>query len=1007
MKHRFIAFFAVLALLFTAILAVFPATAASEGDWIATNPNAPMDYAYSFAFVGDTQVLSMLDAGNIPEEYNGTTKKANVVYPAGDTKGNTRYMDILYDWLVANKSTKKIEYVFGLGDITENIICAPGTQTGNSETSIAEKQNNKEWQIAYNAISQLNGVIPYSLACGNHDVGKGFNKYFNNSTYLNQFTNNNGGYRSTAITTYRELVLGEHKYLIITLPYSPDNDSLEWAANILGQTKFANHKAIITTHAYLTNQGELINEKDQYHTTSGDNMWYNYFSKYANVYMIVAGHVGVTDPVISYKTGVHGNLVTQVLIDPQNDDIGTKSTKDNGDGTTTTTITANPTGMVAMFYFSENGKVVDIEYISTIRVSKGLSPYLKEKNQQTLDYRFDSLSELGKYGYENYSVILPSITAPSIDGVIHSNEYKAAYTNTPMGKTTVSERFAYDATNLYFGFSYKIPEGTPPTSLTFNFSAQDTKTPIKDNTTLTYNLTNNTYSLGGYGVTSGNMTKSNISAKAVTADGVISFEIAINIDAIQAAYKFERQTVSYTLETNTGDKRGLSVSKELSDIFAEDYYVNNLNTFPQHVVFAFNSKTAFNEFGHSPIYLGSKPKTPTLNGVVANDEYLYKNTVLKNDLTSLQNAISTDIEEYLSYDNDYIYAAMVLKNDTDTTNTFYFNIHSLRDGSYNSACRISFIITLASDGTITTKNAEWRAPGSIPKHMNPLDSSDWDATAKHDTQNNTTTIEYKFSKLAVTNMLKVDTLEYFGFSSVVKGNFRYWNYSKISQKSSVVALTSQWEGRTQSDNQFLPIYVYLSDPATNPVRTINAASIRLSGPSGLRFATEVDKGYVDYLVNKYGADNVSVGTLIVPTDKLSSVSFTAKALDNAGIQYLNISASINNPFEEKGDTNVYTGAIVNIKTKNLTREFSAIGYICYKENGVSTYIYSNTSTSRSVSTISQNALNDLSTIQNNKYIYAIEGTSKYSPYSTAERKVLYSLIFSNVTDPFKEDIFGS
>lgn len=1007
MKKRLVALFAMVALLFSATLAIFPATAAIQNeDWMATNPNAPDDYAYSFAFVGDTQVLSMLDAGTIPEEYNGTTKKANVVYPAGDTEGNTRYMDILYDWLIANKNSKKIEYVFGLGDITENIVCAPGAGTGNGGTTTnPDKQNNLEWEIAAAAIKQLDGVIPYSLACGNHDVGAGFNKYFNNSTYLNQFTNNNGGYRSTAITTYRELILGEHKYLIITLPYAPKDDSLEWAAGILGDARFANHKAIITTHAYLTNHGELINETGANHSTSGDNMWYNYFSKYANVFMIVAGHVGVTDPVITYKTGDHGNLVTQILIDPQNDDIGTKSTVDNGDDTTTTTITTNPTGMVAMFYFSENGKVVDIEYVSTIRAAKGLSPYLKESNQRTLDYRIDTLRELDKYGYEYYNVSLASFTPPTIDGVINSSEYKAAYSGTPMGTSSISERFAYDNTNLYFAFSYKLPDGPQPTSIDFNFSAQDSPEPIKNNTTVTYNLTNNTYNVTGYGVSSGDMAKADIAAKANIANGILSLEIAVNIDAIQDTFTFSRQTVSYTLETNTGDKREVHISKSLSDILAEDYYANNLTTLPQHIVFDYNSRTAFKELGHSHIYLGDTKKTPTLDGVVNSNEYLYKNTVAKNDLTSLQAAISVDINEYLSYDDDYIYAAMVYENDVDTANTFYFNIHGLKDGSYNSAARISFIVTLDENGTVT-KEAGWRAPGTISQYMSKLADEKWSATAVHNAQTNTTTVEFKFDKQAVTNMLKVDSLGYFGYSLVAKGAFRYWNYSKISQKSAVVNMTNQWEGRTQADNQFLPIYVHLSAQSQDPVVTRNAASIRLSDPSGLRFATEIDKNYLNGLISKYGANNVTVGTLIAPTDTLTDVDFNITSLDTKHIPYLNITASANNPFQENGDTNIYTAAIVNIKPGNLDRKFSAVGYVAYTDNGVTTYAYSSTTVSRSVSDVAQAALDDLSEEKVGKYAYEVESIpGYYSPYSTEDRKVLLSLLFTSVKDPFESDIF--
>ena len=57
------------------------------------------DYEFSFAIVGDTQVQVEVDVRD------GTSYTANI-----------------YDYLVANKTSKKISYVFGVGDITQNKI---------------------------------------------------------------------------------------------------------------------------------------------------------------------------------------------------------------------------------------------------------------------------------------------------------------------------------------------------------------------------------------------------------------------------------------------------------------------------------------------------------------------------------------------------------------------------------------------------------------------------------------------------------------------------------------------------------------------------------------------------------------------------------------------------------------------------------------------------------------------------------------------------------------------
>ena len=103
--------------------------------WLNEKDVAPVgDYEYSFAVIGDTQTMNETD----PDA-----------------------MESIYDWLVANKDDHKIEYVIGLGDITDD------------STDI-------EWENANNYIGKLNGVIPYALTRGNHDDWDDFNRHLHN-----------------------------------------------------------------------------------------------------------------------------------------------------------------------------------------------------------------------------------------------------------------------------------------------------------------------------------------------------------------------------------------------------------------------------------------------------------------------------------------------------------------------------------------------------------------------------------------------------------------------------------------------------------------------------------------------------------------------------------------------------------------------------------------------------------------------------------------------------------
>jgi hypothetical protein len=297
------------------------------------------DYAYSFAVVGDTQSLCEL---------------------------HTKHMDTLYDWIIKNKDDKKIKYVIGLGDITEG-------------------DHDWEWVVAKNTISKLDGVIPYSLIRGNHDTSPQFNKTFANDTYMNQFS---GFYKEGDVNaSYRLLKIGSTNYLFLTLNYGAFDDELNWACNII--EKYPNHKVVISTHAYLYSTGERLNSTnglrpktsndDDFkfgHVTNvtdaaynnGNQIWEKLVSKYANISLVLSGHVNTSNVVVSQDVGVHGNVVTQMLVNPQDMEKSASIAKVDG------------YGMVCMLYFNEDGSEMQVEYISTVQ-----EKYFLTNNQYSVD----------------------------------------------------------------------------------------------------------------------------------------------------------------------------------------------------------------------------------------------------------------------------------------------------------------------------------------------------------------------------------------------------------------------------------------------------------------------------------------------------------------------------------------------------------------------------------------------------------------------------------------------
>lgn len=303
--------------------------------WYQSSPNALKDYAYSMAVVGDTQQLTEQDAAN------GTNHTAQI-----------------YDWIAANVQSKNIQLVLGLGDITQTDI-------------------DEEWTVAKTQISKLDGIVPYTLVKGAapHDRQANFNKYFGTGNYYASQVD--GTYLADRYeNAYMKLTIGQTKYLIVMLDFGPTDDILTWAGNIISSNP--DHKVIITTHAFIHTDGEPYDENDSAVAhgpgvnngkNNGDEMWDELIKLYPNIVMVLSGHFTNDDIVCSQVQGVHGNTITQMLINPQSMDP-----------------TYNyETGMVAMLYFSEDGSEIQVEYISTERANKGEAAYFKTENQFNVD----------------------------------------------------------------------------------------------------------------------------------------------------------------------------------------------------------------------------------------------------------------------------------------------------------------------------------------------------------------------------------------------------------------------------------------------------------------------------------------------------------------------------------------------------------------------------------------------------------------------------------------------
>ena len=331
-----------------------------EKDW--KDPEFSTDHAYSIAFVGDPQFINNSDV------YMGEKK-----------------MEQLFGVIADTAEERKLKHVFVLGDITH-----VGYR---NDSNLAFAHNSppitSEWENAQKAIFQLGDAgISYSLVRGNHDDYM-MDDYFNVPAYTDQFKDCGGffsdseakyskarepknpdnyvdwsaksGYHENSIVnSYKTMEICGNKYIFITVDFNPTMKVVNWLNGILEE--YSDHMAILTTHAYINRLGKHLtyNDGTMYdHGVAAPQLWESCLKLHENLLMVVCGHVGAIKPVVSARKGVGGNMVREILIDPQNYDLHKDENGTVLDG-------VQDTGAVVYMNFSEDGGKVTFDNYSTL-----------------------------------------------------------------------------------------------------------------------------------------------------------------------------------------------------------------------------------------------------------------------------------------------------------------------------------------------------------------------------------------------------------------------------------------------------------------------------------------------------------------------------------------------------------------------------------------------------------------------------------------------------------------
>ncbi len=210
------------------------------------------------------------------------TKKPFTVVLLPDTQNySEKYPDTYIAqtlWIRKQFKQDNIKFAIHLGDIVQT----------------STKKN--EWKNANRAMQILDGVVPYSMVPGNHDMvvkernSNLYNQFFSPKRFQDRKWYG-GHLGDNNDNNYCFFEGGGLKFMVISLEFAPRDETLTWAAGIC--RKYPDHRVIVATHCYMRPNGRDTGCATSYNVAgnSGEQIWQKLIRKEPNIFFVISGHV--------------------------------------------------------------------------------------------------------------------------------------------------------------------------------------------------------------------------------------------------------------------------------------------------------------------------------------------------------------------------------------------------------------------------------------------------------------------------------------------------------------------------------------------------------------------------------------------------------------------------------------------------------------------------------------------------------------------------------------------
>ena len=198
-----------------------------------------------------------------------------------------------------------------------------------------------EWSNAKAAMGLLDGVVPYTLAIGNHDMvgggdiddrtaaGEPFNRHFPARRFSSEawYGGCMDGGNENSFCFFEAAGM---EFMVLNIEYAPRDRTLEWANAIVA--RHSARRVIVVTHVYMSDDNTRIGRGSRWDPcgsriaredgNNGEEVWDKLVRQHANIFLVLSGHVGGSGAGRLTSSGVHGNDVHQLLSNYQQEPNG-------------------------------------------------------------------------------------------------------------------------------------------------------------------------------------------------------------------------------------------------------------------------------------------------------------------------------------------------------------------------------------------------------------------------------------------------------------------------------------------------------------------------------------------------------------------------------------------------------------------------------------------------------------------------------------------------------------